>query len=403
MLPCSLRQPPHTDVTDESQSVGPRVEAVVLVLLTIAAIVFGVINFQQRLSFDLPDDGASWSDSPQGVVASTVASNSPAQRAGIVPGDVLLTLNGAPVERAVEVTQRLWSLGTWSEARYELKRADGTFATTLVTAPAPKPLSLENYLRIVGLLYLVIGLFIFVRRWNAPRAAHFYVFCLASFVLFSFHYTGKLNTFDWEVYWAKIVALLATPALLVHFAFVFPQTSAKRQTLRRLLISACYLPPVILLIAHVGVALGTGGFVASFGARVALDQLELAYLGSYFLLAAAIFLLGYLRAPKGVVRQQLKWITGGALAATVPFAAFYIVPFSLGAVPRPWMNVSVFSLILMPLCLAYAIARYRLMDVDIIFKRGLAYTAATGALTQKPGSWRLKRRATSSTSCVELR
>ena len=44
------------------------------------------------------------------------------------------------------------------------------------------------------------------------------------------------------------------------------------------------------------------------------------------------------------------------------------------------MNLSALSLALIPLCFAYAIVRYRLMDVDIIFKRGLAYTAATGAV-----------------------
>ena len=32
------------------------------------------------------------------------------------------------------------------------------------------------------------------------------------------------------------------------------------------------------------------------------------------------------------------------------------------------------------MCFGYAIIRYRLMDVDIIFKRGLAYTAATAAV-----------------------
>jgi len=56
------------------------------------------------------------------------------------------------------------------------------------------------------------------------------------------------------------------------------------------------------------------------------------------------------------------------------------LPFSLGAVPRQWMNLSTLSLALIPLCFAYAIGRYRLMDVDIIFKRGLVYTAATGAV-----------------------
>ena len=35
------------------------------------------------------------------------------------------------------------------------------------------------------------------------------------------------------------------------------------------------------------------------------------------------------------------------------------------------MKVSACSLALIPLCFGYAIIRYRLMDVDIIFKRGL--------------------------------
>jgi PAS domain S-box-containing protein len=59
---------------------------------------------------------------------------------------------------------------------------------------------------------------------------------------------------------------------------------------------------------------------------------------------------------------------------------FYIVPYILGVVPAPWMKLSVFSLALIPLCFGYAIIRYRLMDVDIIFKRGLAYTFATAAI-----------------------
>ena len=39
--------------------------------------------------------------------------------------------------------------------------------------------------------------------------------------------------------------------------------------------------------------------------------------------------------------------------------------------------MAVLSLPLIPLTLAYAIVRYRLMDVDIIFRRGYAYTLAT--------------------------
>jgi two-component system NtrC family sensor kinase len=367
-------------MTHYSQTVGARVGAIVLALLTMGAIVFGVTNFQQRLSFDVPDDGVSWSDGEQGLQAKYVAPNSPAQRAGIKSGDVLVSIDGQPLSRAIDVTKRLWGLGIWSQARYEIRRQNRTFDTRVVTAPAPKPISIENYLRVVGVLYLVIGVYVWARRWNALRAAHFYTFCLASFVLFSFHYTGKLNSFDWEVYWAKLVALLIAPAILVHFSLLFPERSAVRSTTHRILLWGCYLPAIALLTVQIYVALGAAGFVASFPARVALDQLELVYLGAYFLLAAAIFLRSYWRTPNGMLRQQLKWVTGGILAGILPFALLYILPFSLGAVPRQWMNLSALSLALIPLCFAYAIGRYRLMDVDIIFKRGLTYTAATGAV-----------------------
>jgi two-component system, NtrC family, sensor kinase len=367
-------------MTGQNQSVGSRLAAIALALLTVAAITFGVINFQQRLSFDAPDDGISWLDTEHGVQAFYVVHGSPGERAGIKPGDVLSSIDGQPVYRAVQVVKRLWNLGIWSQAHYQMTRQGRSFDARLVVAPAPKPVSVENYLRLVGLLYLFIGLFIFARRWSAARAVHFYTFCLASFVLCSFHYTGKMNAFDWEIYWAKLGALLVAPALLVHFALFFPERSVIRRLSHRALALACYLPPFALLIVHIFVATDFAGFVPTLPARIALDQLELAYLGAYFLLAAAIFLRSYWRAPSGVLRQQLKWITGGTLAGIVPFAAFYILPFSLGAVPRQWMNLSALSLALIPLCFAYAIVRYRLMDVDIIFKRGLAYTAATGAV-----------------------
>src|ERR1700688_5167350 len=118
----------------------------------------------------------------------------------------------------------------------------------------------------------------------------------------------------------------------------------------------------------------------SLGARILLDQLDLACLGIYLLLAAAVFVNSYRRASSGILRQQLKWVTGGALAGILPFLFLYVVPYFLGIVPRPWMNFSAVSLVLIPLCFGYAIIRYRLMDVDIIFKRGLAYTAASGGV-----------------------
>jgi two-component system NtrC family sensor kinase len=361
------------------QNLKVSLGAVVLALATLAAFIFAWLNFVQREQFDIPDDGVAWLDTASGVQAWKLAPNSPAAKVGIRPGDVLVAINDLPVTTQVQVTKRLWRAGLWSKVSYKLLRNGEEFETPLVTAPAEKPASIENYERVVGLLYLFIGIFIFVRRWNAPRAIHFFVFCLVSFVLYSFHYSGKLDAFDYEVYWAGIVAKLLAPALLLHFALVFPErTEGATRAISKL--GLVYAAPVVLLLGHISTALNILGFVPWLGSRVLLDKIELSYLAVYFLLAAGVFYKSFRDAPSGVLRQQLKWLTGGTLAGSVPFAFLYILPFVLDAPPRAWVRFSALSLVLIPLCFGYAIIRYRLMDVDIIFKRGLAYTAATAAV-----------------------
>ncbi len=365
--------------TPRYDSLKVRLGAAILAMATVAAVVFGVINFQQRVIFSVPDDGVSWLETPHGVEAWNTAPKSPAANAGIRTGDRLVSIDGQEIHSTVDVTKRLWRLGVWSQARYRIERGGRQFETQLVIAPAEKHPSIENYLRVVGLLYLFIGLFIFARRWSATRAVHFYIFCLASFVLYSFQYTGKLGAFDWEIYWAGIVARLLQPALLLHFAMVFPERRSFGKW-QRAKLAFVYGVPGMLLLVRVLVGLQELGFMPSLEARILLDRLDLACLGIYFLLAAAVFVQSYRRASSAILRQQLKWVTGGALAGILPFLFLYILPYFLGIVPQPWMNVSAVSLVLIPLCFGYAIIRYRLMDVDIIFKRGLAYTAATGGV-----------------------
>ena len=361
------------------QNLRVSLGAVVLALATLTAVIFALLNFDQRTRYETPDDGVAWRDTSRGVEAWQIAKDSPAAKSGIHPGDLIVQFNGAPVTSALQVTRKIWRAGSWTQVRYRLERNGEQFEAPLVTAPAEKPLSVENYLRAIGLLYLFIGMFIFVRRWNAPRAVHFYVFCLFSFILFSFHYSGKLDPFDYEIYWANIVASLLAPALLLHFALVFPGRS--EGTPRSLFkLAFVYLPPTALLLIHLAVASNSLGFVPWLGARVQLDKIELSYLGLCFLLAGAIFYRSYRSAPSGILRQQLKWLTGGTLAGSLPFVLLYIVPFVLETTQRPWMKFSALSLVLIPLCFGYAIIRYRLMDVDIIFKRGLAYTAATAGV-----------------------
>ncbi len=73
-----------------SSNLRVRLGAVVLAATTLTAIVFGAVNFQQRSTVVVPDDGVSWLDASQGVVAWHVTPGSPADSAGIKPDDRLV-------------------------------------------------------------------------------------------------------------------------------------------------------------------------------------------------------------------------------------------------------------------------------------------------------------------------
>src|SRR5208282_4037109 len=71
----------------------------------------------------------------------------------------------------------------------------------------------------------------------------------------------------------------------------------------------------------------------------------------------------------------------GTLLAVLPFTLFYAIPYLLQLNPPQLLtNLAGLSLVSLPLTFAWAIVRYRLMDTDLIFKRGVAYTLATALI-----------------------
>ncbi len=101
----------------------------------------------------------------------------------------------------------------------------------------------------------------------------------------------------------------------------------------------------------------------------------------YYVIAAVVFHSRYVRAASPLERQQLKWLTRGTLLAVGPFTVLYAIPYLSGLmVPTLLAKVVLLFLALLPLTFSWAIVRYRLMDVDLIFKRGVTYTLATAAI-----------------------
>ena len=198
-----------------------------LVIVTVAAVVAAGINFQQQNRYHLPDDGAIWVDQPSGdtvrVVAARIQPGSPASKAGLHPGDVLLSIEGVRIQNSLQPAQVLARLGAWRTAQYTvLHDGRGEEVQHNVIIQENERDSTLLYLYADGAVYLAIGLFVYFRRSAAPRALHFFLLCLASFVLSTFHYSGKLNNFDKIIYLGNVVAgysrAHAVPALLLRIS-----------------------------------------------------------------------------------------------------------------------------------------------------------------------------------------
>jgi two-component system NtrC family sensor kinase len=366
-----------------------RTIALVLALATLTAVVLAGVNFVQRARYVRPYDGIDWDRTADGVLARIVWQDTPGDRAGIRPGDILLTINGQAIERPIDVTKQLFRAQPGTQLTYVLKRFGHKkpVAATVVAIPQPDPFSLRGFLEFVGVLYLAIGLVVLFKRWTASHAVHFYLICLTSFIFYSFSYSGKFNNFDWAIYWSDAGARLLLPALFLHFALVFPELKPWLRR-RQWLVALVYVPGGLLLVVHV-VAVGAPLLPRSIELLNFFDGIEMAYLAVLFLLAAGVFEYTYRTSRDPLLTQQMKLVTRGTWLAIVPFTAFYVVPSLLSAfyiqpfaesVPNDWMKLSTLALVFIPVTFGYAVVRYRLMDVDVIFRRGVAYTLATAAI-----------------------
>ena len=359
-------------------SVFNRLQATLLALATVGLLLLAVLNFQQESRFQQPDDGVWWAESHGGLVATKVLPDSAAQKAGIEKGDLLTAVNDVPIARVADLERELYlHTGVYGKANYAVTRDGQPLDTPVVVIPDPTDRSSYVGLRMIGAIYLAIGLYVLFRRWTAPRATHFYLFCLVSFALYALHYTGKLNFVDKTVLWANLVAGALQPALFLHFAISFPEERL-RGAGRRWLLPFIYAPGIGLVGLWIT---AMTRWEATGILKHRLEQINFAYIAAFYVIAAALFVYSYNRASTPLLRQQLKWLMRGTLVAVLPFTLFYAVPFVLDF--RVWSvfsKLAALSLVSLPLTFCWAIIRYRLMDTDLIFKRGVAYTLATGLI-----------------------
>ena len=351
---------------------------VVAALLCLAA-----ANVVVRANWNEVEDGALWVEQSQGLVAEAVAARSAAAVAGLLPGDVLLAVDGDPVETREDVLDRLHASEAGTRLTYTVLRLGTQELRELSLLPAPTSAVPVYFVLVgVGVFALLIGASVRVRRPGHQATLHFFWLSVAFFGMFAFSFSGRLDRLDWAFFWADAVSTVLLAPLFIHFALVFPERTPGRirSQLGRWVAPLVYLPALLLWVGEVVAVSGSAQGERFTTSINVIWRLEMAYLAACVIGGLAIMIVALQRVRSVTARRQLRWIVSGAVLGGLPFTVGYALPWSLGFDPVARLDITALPLGLIPLAFASAIVRYRLHDVEVIVKRALVYTAAVAAM-----------------------
>jgi PAS domain S-box-containing protein len=395
-----------------------RVTTRVILLLFLAILLFGagLFNLRDRLNQKpVPTDGVNWrNDSAHGVVASEVAPGSPASKADIRKGDVLIGISTTGTEPFDEIAKAehvqiyldqakdLIQLGNPLTLSYWIERRNDAGDTTIREGIADlQSLQMREtnslrglYLALIGLVYLGIGIYFLLRQARAPYVTHFFFICLLSFIAHFYSPTEEMRThFDKGIDLVDTAALIFLAPLFVHFAAIYP-ARYHLFSRRRWIALALYIPAAILLTVEVLLRFSLLRNIlplAAVNMRASLSNLEITFFAVSVLTSCALFIRTFRIAGRNAgsitVRQQLKWVIWGMGLAGGAFTIFYLPAYLFNSRESAMLElIALAPLSLIPLTLGYSIVRYRLTDVDVVMRRSFAYIIATLSVAALFGS-----------------
>jgi hypothetical protein len=352
--------------------------AVVVVLL-----VLGAANVYVRATWREVEDGVLWMKRAQGITAAEIAEATPAVKAGVRVGDVLLAIDGQVIDSRDDVVTAAHRSTAGTTLTYTLLRMGSREIVQVQLAPIPQGNSVLYFaLAAVGIFTLMVGAWVRLRRPGDQSSLHFFWLTVAFFGAFTFSFAGRFDRLDWLFYWADMVAMLALGPMLLHFTLVFPDRSGSwaRTPVGVRLLPLVYLPALLMGTARIMAVAGLASDPAWVRVVAALDRGEPFYFAVCLLGGFGVLVHALARVRSVTARRQLRWIVWGTLLGGAPFSLGYALPFVLGLSPSVRMELLAVPLGLVPLAFASAIVRYRLMDVEVIVKRGLVYVAAASAV-----------------------
>lgn len=219
---------------------------------------------------------------------------------------------------------------------------------------------------LTGLVMLIIGIWTFAVR---PHAGEAQIFALS--MTFAAVAVGALfDTWTTKMFIRLWVASLSlTSGFIVLLAVTFPHEA-------RIIVRFSWLKWLVFV---PGLLAGVWAEIVLYdAANPWIYAISWRYLflwnGLGLMISYGIMAYRAVFSPSPTVRQQTRIILLGGLVAFAPITFFFIMA-ALG-IDTSWYPQIFFipMLVIYPLSIGYTIIRYRLLDVDVVLRRGLTYS-----------------------------
>jgi len=345
-----------------------RVAFIAIIFVFLALLVFTVANAFRWLHKPFP----GFLVNARMVVADYGQYNWPGVQAGLGFPAKLISANGKRIANDADLEQVLQDAGIGTDATYVF---DLNGQLLQLTFPITR-FTTEDLLVTFGveflaaLLYFGLGVAVFVMK---PDTELSWVFFLACFWLAIYVMTGFDTVSTHKSLLSYHLAATFLPGSFAHMSLVFPYRweFTKRH-------------PAVVSIPHMVSAAIFVPFHAYYPGPVFLTLYPFVYL--YFFLSAispaASGIVAYFKGTSVIAKQRAKVILFGAAVAFPLPALMYVVPFIGGSWGNLKFNANflVLATLVYPACIAYAISKHNLFDVDVYIKRAVGYVIMTGVV-----------------------
>ena len=341
------------------------IQVIVALLMLVAALVLVVALVQAIQTVRQPFLGAFVE--PTMIVNGVGDENWSGRAAGLDYPDRLTRLDGQALAHPSSLYDLLPDYSVLNKVDVEIEHPDAQgrqVQVELQSLPTSAFMGFFVVPFVVGLVFLATALMVFVARHDRPVGRAFPIFgvafALACGTLFDLFTTHRLMHF-----WVLGMALIG--GSLIHLGLVFPRRSDVSQDCPRAAWLA-YLPSA-------GLALW-GWLTTADMSRPWAHTLAWTALCLFAVIALIIWVAMLVRrrfrVDSSVVREQIRIILLGVLVASFPVGVWLLL--NLLQIGLDFHPVFLFApLVFLPLSMAYAILRYRILDVDLIVSRSISY------------------------------